>query len=227
MSQEYCVCLSLYVPLTLFFGFQQQWSSSSAGPRCWNSLSLLLFILLTQWTHLKQLKTYLFAKAYPICKLFVRRPCRGMATLQRHANCHNYYYLHLACSRSFHKYLWKHRATIESHLYMGPNDTDALIWSCSSACVHACRSDLTSFDVHPEHFFTDAAVEVRRKTDASSTDVPEENSKCIDINTVVVASGKQFGGHVDWSSYDAAGHHRLGLAESEICQLPSVFIIQL
>src|SRR6218665_2641648 len=64
---------------------------SAAGPRCWNSLPPAIRLADSVDLFKVQLKTYMFAKAYPV-KLLVRRLCSGMAALLRHINCRNYYY---------------------------------------------------------------------------------------------------------------------------------------
>ena len=64
---------------------------SAAGPRCWNSLPSAIRLADSVDSFKVQLKTYLFARAYPV-KLLVRRPCSGIDALLRHINCRYYYY---------------------------------------------------------------------------------------------------------------------------------------
>ena len=63
----------------------------AAGPRCWNSLPPAIRLADSVYSFKVQLKTYLFAKAYPVY-LLVRRPSSGVAALLCHINCRNFYY---------------------------------------------------------------------------------------------------------------------------------------
>lgn len=38
---------------------------------------------------------------------------------------------------------------------------------------------------------------------------------------------EQLGSHVDGGAHDAAGHHRLGFAETQICDLGPILFVQL
>ena len=40
-------------------------------------------------------------------------------------------------------------------------------------------------------------------------------------------TGEQLRGHVDGGAHDAAGHHGLGLAEAQVCDLRPVLFVQL
>ena len=63
---------------------------SDAGPRCQNSLSSVIRLADSMDSFKAQLRTHLFAKAYPM-QLLVRLPCSGMAALLRHIICHSCY----------------------------------------------------------------------------------------------------------------------------------------
>lgn len=56
---------------------------------------------------------------------------------------------------------------------------------------------------------------------------PEENTKCIDINRVVIAAREQLRCHVDWSANNGTRHHRFWLAETEVCDLAAILVVQL
>src|SRR6218665_976406 len=55
---------------------------SAVGPRCWNILSTDYHWAVSVNSFKAQLKTHLFAMAYPFCYLFVRRYFSGMAALR-------------------------------------------------------------------------------------------------------------------------------------------------
>src|SRR6218665_2270747 len=56
----------------------------AAGPQCRSSLPPDIRLADSVDSFKAQLKTYLFAKAYPTCYLFVRRPCSGNTVIGPH-----------------------------------------------------------------------------------------------------------------------------------------------
>ena len=59
------------------------------------------------------------------------------------------------------------------------------------------------------------------------THVPEEDAERVHVHAVVVVTGEQFGGHVYWRPHNAATHHGLGLAESQVRYFTTVVPVQL
>ena len=61
----------------------------------------------------------------------------------------------------------------------------------------------------------------------ASTHIPEEDSKGIDIHTVVIVTREELWRHVDGGPHDAARHHGLWLAETKVCDSAVVVFVQL
>ena len=90
-----------------------------------------------------QLKTYLFAKAYPI-QLLVRRPCSGMATLLRHINCHNYYYqvqVQLFLFGIVYYYPLIHSSSLPSDLHVLLTRDSANNFQATQLCLRTALDD--------------------------------------------------------------------------------------
>lgn len=56
---------------------------------------------------------------------------------------------------------------------------------------------------------------------------PEEDAEGVDVDARLVRAGEHLGRHVDGRADDAAGHHRLRLAEAQVGQLAAVALVQL
>ena len=61
----------------------------------------------------------------------------------------------------------------------------------------------------------------------SGTDIPEENAEGVDVHTVVVVASEELWSHVDRGAYDAAAHHGLRLAETQVCDSSTVLPVKL
>jgi len=67
-----------------------------------------------------------------------------------------------------------------------------------------------------EHVLVCTDFKVCWKADSSGTDIPEEHTKCIDIDTVIILARYQLWRHVQWRTDYASRHHRFRLAEPEV-----------
>ena len=70
-------------------------------------------------------------------------------------------------------------------------------------------------------------VKCSREFRIVGADVPEEDSKGVDVYCVVVGTGEKFGGHVNGRADDSTSHHSLRFAETEIRECTSVLIVKL
>ena len=85
----------------------------------------------------------------------------------------------------------------------------------------------TTTHCRPKVVFTSTLFKRQRETHCSSADVPEQNSECIDIHAVVIATWEQLWSHVDGRAYDGTWHHGLGFTEAQISDLASVLWVKL
>jgi hypothetical protein len=61
----------------------------------------------------------------------------------------------------------------------------------------------------------------------ASTDVPKQDTKGVNVNTVVIATGKQLWCHVDRRTNNAPTHHGLWFAKTQVGDFSSVSFVQL
>ena len=83
------------------------------------------------------------------------------------------------------------------------------------------------FHTRPQLIFIRTLFKIQRQTNLAGTDVPEEYAKCIDVNTAVVFSRKQFRSHMNRRSNNRTRHHGFRLAKPKIGYLGSVFTVKL
>lgn len=82
------------------------------------------------------------------------------------------------------------------------------------------------FNVIPQLVLAGAFLKGLWEFDRASAEIPEQDSKGIDIHRIIILSCKELRGHVDGGSYDAAGHHGLWLTEAQVCDLGPVLLVQ-
>ena len=61
----------------------------------------------------------------------------------------------------------------------------------------------------------------------AGTDVPKEDTECVDINRIVIFATEQFGCHVYRCTDYAARDHHFRLTEAEVSQLAAVILVKL
>ena len=75
--------------------------------------------------------------------------------------------------------------------------------------------------------FARALLERQGKANRAGADVPEQDPERVHIHAVVIATGKEFWGHVNGGAYNRTGHHGFWLAESQVGYFTAVLGIQL
>jgi hypothetical protein len=85
----------------------------------------------------------------------------------------------------------------------------------------------SSLYITPQLVFTLTSIISLWKLNTALADVPQENTKGININGIVISTTKQLRSHMDRSTNNRCTHHCLWFAEAKVSDLASIVFIQL